>query len=555
MPDYTQDALFDAPGSTLTGQPSPRPVEGVGDENAGRLVDSGTAALHELLRARTTTLQSVMDDYDVVRAHRDPFGGGSFLVVAERGTQLADPATTEPSLREIGFASPSPWTSWNREDANLKLRDKLGIKQYLQMKRSDGMVRGSLRIVKTAITAAHWFVKPYSQSARDINAAKFIEDNLLKNLNTYWSCVLEDVLLMLDYGYMVFEKVRAYDPIQGKIVLKKLAPRHPLDIQEWRWDRQGGPNGILMDPNPNDPMFANEPPPYIPIKDLVVFSFEAEAGDLRGISLMRSMYKHWYYKDTLYKIDAIQKERHGIGIPVIKLPPNFNDNDVKTAEALGRNLRVNERAHVVLPPNWELIFAELGGNPVDCLKSVEHHDQMIMASVLAPFITSPGTDPKTMDMFYKSTRYIANIICEIFNKFLVQELIDLNYSRLGGYPRLMARRIGEWEDIRTMSFALRNLVGADVIRSDDPLEMRLREELDLPDADPSTARVPMLVRPAVGNAPVPNSLGAQATAAASQQQVPGAPTPPAPSPAQPPRQTPPSAQPPQRHGGRDVSGG
>jgi hypothetical protein len=550
MSEYIQDALFD---STNDDSNSPARVDSVKEHaGVGVVSDPGSTALTELLRERTTTLQSVVDNYDLIRAHHDPVGGGSFLVVAERGsTKLADPTATEPALREMGFASPSPWTSWNREDQNLKLRDKLGIKQYMQMKRQDGMVRGSQRVVKTAVTAAHWFVKPATPNTRDVNAAKFIEDNLLKNLNTYWSCVLEDVLLMIDYGYMVFEKVYDVEPATGRIVLKKLAPRHPLDIAEWLWDRNGGPDAIVMDPNPNDPI-NSEPPPPIPIKKLVVFTFEGEAGDLRGTSLMRSMYKHWYYKDTLYKIDAIQKERHGIGVPVIKLPPNYTssgpNNDVAMAEKLGRNLRVNERAHVVLPPNWELTFAELGGNPVDCLKSVDHHNEMIMTSVLAPFLTTPTTDPKSMDMFYKSTRYIANIICEIFNKFLVQDLIDVNFSRVG-YPRLTARRIGEWEDIRTMSFALRNFVGADIVRPDDRLEDRIREELDLPDADVETSRTPIQMRP--GLAQPPQAPGSPQPVAA----MPGTPQPPAPSPATPPRQTKPSATRPRGNAGRDVSGG
>src|SRR6202000_3063401 len=115
----------------------------------------------------------------------------------------------------------------------------------------------------------------------------------------------------------------------------------------------------------------------IPINKLLVFSFDKEAGNIEGISLLRSAYKHWYYKDTLYKIDAIQKERHGIGVPVIQMPPGWKKADKDLAEKIGRNLRTNEKAHIVLPPMWNILFAKLEGQPVDCLPSIEHHNQMI----------------------------------------------------------------------------------------------------------------------------------------------------------------------------------
>jgi hypothetical protein len=249
---------------------------------------------------------------------------------------------------------------------------------------------------------------------------------------------------------------------------------------------------------------------WIPIEKLVVFTHEAEAGDLTGISILRSAYKHWFYKDTLYKIDAIQKERHGIGVPIIKLPPGFTKEDQALAENLGRNLRTNERAHVTIPPLWDIIFAKLEGQPVDCLKSIEHHDMRIKSNVLGSFMdATTGTQDSNVDIFLKSTRYIADYIADIFNKHVIPQLVDLNFV-LGadrGYPKLCARRIGEWEDLRTLSFAIRNLVGADVIRADDTLESHIRREMDLPQSDPTTARTPIQVRPALAGPPSTGTKG------------------------------------------------
>lgn len=446
--------------------------------------DTGSVAfVQEYAEERQRTFAEMMSKYDVISANYDP-SHGSYVIMADRDPRIS----TGSAIQELGYASPSPWTAWIRDERVSELMDKRGLRTYFDMKRADGTVRGALRLLKTPIQAARWFVQPASDSVNDKNIAKFVEDNLMRELNVPWSRVVEDALLMCDFGYFPFEKVFK---IEGnRVKLAKLAPRHPMDIQEWLWDENGGPNGIVMEPIsiPGEVgSVFNRVRVEIPIEKLVVFVLEQEAGDLRGISILRSAYKHYYYKDTLYKIDAIQKERHGIGIPIIKLPPGYNEKDRSYAEDLGRNLRTNERAHITVPMNWEISFAKLEGQPVDCMKSIEHHDMKIKSNILAPFMDQPNVNPDSLDVYYKSTRYIASTVCDTFNHFVIPQLVDLNFSR-GGYPTLKVRRIGEGEDVRTMSFAFRNFVGAGAITPDEPLEDFLRSELDLPAADKETRR-------------------------------------------------------------------
>lgn len=424
------------------------------------------------------SFQQAIGHYDVVGAQHDPVAG-SYVVLAER-----DPGIKQnTAIREMGYSSPSPWTAWTREERVSQLRDKQGIRTYYDMKRADGTVRGALRILKTPIQSAEWFVKPASDSAIDRNIAEFVEENLFEKLNVSWSRLLEDILTMCEYGYAPFESVYGIDP-DGKMRLKKLSHRHPLDIREWLYDDNGGPDYLIMEPLE----ISGWEEIVIPIGKLVVFVFEQEGGDMRGTPILRSAYKHYYYKDTLYKIDAIQKERHGIGVPLIKMPMGFTDEDRKLADELGRNLRTNERAHITVPMNWEVSFAKLEGQPVDCMGSIEHHDLKIMSNVLAPFMDDPSSKAESQDMFYKSTRYIASTIADTFNRHCIKQLVDFNFSR-GGYPKLMIRRIGEWEDIRTMTFGVRNLVGAQLLTPDDKLEEWVRDQLFLPPMDKETQRL------------------------------------------------------------------
>jgi hypothetical protein len=460
--------------------------------------DPGSVALSDHIKAEQISWQLALQKYDVVSVD----GELGYVVMAEKRPNQAFPLaeTGSISIAELGSASPSPWTSWTREEHVPQLRDRQGLTQYFRMKRNDGIVRGSLRALKTPLLSAHWYIKPpmtprgsrrsNAQQDLDKKIADFCHRNIFHELNVSFPVLLHDILLCCEYGYMPFEIVFNPPVLEGhRFVqkIRKIAPRHPMDVQEWRYDKNGGPDGIVMESNITTP---TEPGVFIPIDKLAIFTPEPEAGDLSGVSVLRSAYKHWFYKETLYKIDAIQKERHGIGIPVIKLPIGYSPEDKNLAEDLGRNLRTNERAHVVLPPGWELIFAKVEGQMVDCMKSIEHHDMAIMANVLGSWMKEPNAQEDSLDMFMKSTRYVAMVVADIFNRFILKKLVYANFKLSSGQlcPELVCRRLGEWQDLRTQSFTIRNLVGAGVIEPDDGLEEELREELDMPPKDYGTAR-------------------------------------------------------------------
>jgi hypothetical protein len=421
------------------------------------------------------SLEELTSDHDIVQVVDEP--GQQFAIVAPKDSH-------RPGFGELGTTSASPWTSFTRKEYNYKLLGIRGLEVYDKMRKSDGTVRGTLRAVKTPVLSGRWFIDPRGDRKKDKKAAKFVEEVLLGDVMTLsWTQVLTEALLMLDFGYYMFEKVWDLAIVDGqpRTILKKLAPRHPMDVKEWKYDSNGGPAGVVMyGSNSNEDYF-------IPIEKLLVFTFDKEAGNIEGISVLRSAYKHWYFKEQLYKIDAIQKERHGIGIPVIKLPLGFTDADKRLAEELGRNIRTNERAHIVLPPSWEIMMLKLEGNPVDALTSVEHHNAAIRENILVNFIVE-GAKEEDLVLFLKATRFIADIVIDSFNSYLIPQLIDYNFTNVE-YPKLKVRRIGETADWRTLSFAIRNLIGAGVIIPDEQLEINLRNEMDLPQIDKDSARL------------------------------------------------------------------
>src|SRR5215218_7965090 len=241
-----------------------------------------------------TDLTELLSDHDILGITDD------YIVVEHRPRQLAEPSVLD--FAEIGTSGMTVYGQYSTDDYNPELRGLLGIKKYDQMRRGDAQVKASLMLLKAPVLGARWFVEPASDSVRDKNAAEFIWKCMTEYMSVGWTQVLTEALLMLDFGYYLFEKVYDLRVIDGqpRIVWKKLAPRHPLNVVEWQFDTGGGPSGIEF----GAPESASQVQTVnIPIDKLIVFTHQREAGNIMGVSALRSAYKHWYFKENLYKID------------------------------------------------------------------------------------------------------------------------------------------------------------------------------------------------------------------------------------------------------------
>ncbi len=446
------------------------------------------------------TLDSIEDHYQIVDRVYNPTYGEA-VIVTEKGRRVkgreaarkltAHPVTATSLGGEIGAAR-TKWRSLlGNEEYNTALAGIDGILKFDEMRRQDVAVRTSLRLAKTPVLAARWGIEPADRDNESSKMhARFIEWALFDAMTISWEQILMEALLMMDFGYYMFELVFTIKEFEGqpKVCWQKWAPRHPIDVasEGWEYDDHGGPVGVWMQ------NFEGEQDVFIPIEKLVVFTYDREANNMEGISLLRSSYKHWFYKDNLYRIDAIAKERHGIGVPVIKLPPGFTASDKTIADELGRNLRTNEQAHVVLPPFWELMFAKIEGQVTNPIESIEHHNKEIVKNVFGQWLDTGAAASKEqeIDIYMKALRFTADLIRGIVNKHAIVQLMNFNFPGVTDYPTLRARRIGEANELRTLSFAARNFIGAGLVIPDDKLEEWVRDELDMPQADKATQRLP-----------------------------------------------------------------
>ena len=364
---------------------------------------------------------------------------------------------------------------------------------YDEMANGDAAVDVSLRAAKMPVMGASYFVEAFDQTPEAQEIAEFVEFNLLHGSNSPFLNVLEDILRMYEYGFSVLEKVyeeREWAPKRTGAnrkkytMLRKLSARPTPTIKEIEYDNNGGPVGLTQAAVQSDGKAVDK---TMKIEQLIIFTHNRRGGNLEGKSILRTAYRPWYFKNNLYNIDGIQKERHGMGFPIIELPAGYRKEDKDAALELVRNIRTNENGGAVLPPKWILRFLELPGQPVDVMRSIEHHNGTIMLNTMTQFLllglegTGGGraTSGSHQDMFNKSLRYSANQICDSINLYCVPYLVGYNF-KTDKFPKLRVRNIGETKDLQQWASAMSNLMKNGLINYTSETEEWVREIVDAP---------------------------------------------------------------------------
>ena len=152
---------------------------------------------------------------------------------------------------ERGAASTKAKRDWlGLEEYNPRLRGIQGLRVFDKMRRSDSTVAASLKLVKTPVLAASWFVEsPDPEDEELVELTEFVEWNLFRAMTNGWMQFLSDALTMMEFGYSFFEKLYANEmtPWGTRTVLRELAPRSPLDVIRWHYDMHGRPQVVEME--------------------------------------------------------------------------------------------------------------------------------------------------------------------------------------------------------------------------------------------------------------------------------------------------------------------
>ena len=356
---------------------------------------------------------------------------------------------------------------------NADLKGTKAAKTYDKMRRTDAQINAILSVMKLPVKSATWSVE-----AEDEDVQEFLIDALFERLD--FQRLLSHLLTALDFGYVVLEKV--YEMDGSNLWLKKIAFRGAETIWEWEVDENDELAGIIQRARKGG-TYLTIP---IPVEKLVHMAINQEGNNFTGISILRSAYKHWFIKDGIYRVDAIAHERFGIGVPVMRAPEGYTEDDEDAARAMMKNYRAGEKAEIFEPPGWEFRIEGTGDSArYDPLPAIKHHDEMISRNVLAQFLNLGTTESGSRslgesmtDLYMFSLRSVADLIVSTIKKQIINPLLALNFS--GDHKASLRYADMDTRPPAEIATALKTFTDAQIIHPDEDLEDWARDIIDAP---------------------------------------------------------------------------
>lgn len=378
----------------------------------------------------------------------------------------------------------------SREEYNKDLIGQTGLKTYDRMRRSDGTVRAALMVIKLPILGAEWGLKPADEkNAEALRAKELCEYSLFTNNN--FESILREALTMLDFGFSLFEQVFEVAKVGGRqyVVLKDLMFMKQTSLRKWSAGTETNEEGKPVEVPGITQLLLNGDEAAIPEIKLSVFTHDKEGDNYEGIALLRAAYKHWYMKDVLYQIDAIAAEKQGLGILKVKTPKAAKEEDKEKAREIAREQRSNEEAFIEELEGYEFEFMDMKGKTTrDIVPSIQHHDRMILQSVLAQFLSigseksggSLAASDNQSELFLMAEEATAKVVASVFNDTVIKNICLLNGIPVENAPKLTYGRIGK-DSIQVFSEALNKLFTSGAVTPDPEVENYIRKVLHLPE--------------------------------------------------------------------------
>lgn len=385
-----------------------------------------------------------------------------------------------------------------------ELRGNRGVEIYHEMSENDDVVGAILYAIEMLVRQTKWNVEPGGSTAKDKEAAEFVE-SCMDDMQNTWVDTISEILSFLTYGWSYHEIVykrrmgntadtRTRSKYSdGLIGWAKLPIRAQETLYQWEYDENDNLTGMTQMPPPDYGLLT------IPLSKALLFRTKSRKDNPEGRSILRNAYRSWHFKRRIQEIEGIGIERDLAGLPVMYAPEGMDiwndDDDTKKLlvrlEEMVRGVRRDEMEGLVLPHGFEMKLLSSGGTrQFDTNAIIDRYDTRIAMTVLADFIFlghqqngSWALSSDKTELFAMACGAYLDIIAETFNSQGIPSLIDINgdhFKGITGYPTLTHGDI-EDADIQKVSTYIKDMVGIGVLIPDDGLEDYIRQIGNLPE--------------------------------------------------------------------------
>jgi hypothetical protein len=435
------------------------------------------------------------------------------------GPGIDVPKNVNPMI-ELGATGLRRTAGYIDEEFLPQLKGRKAVQIYREMADNDPVIGSLLFSVDRLLRQVDWRVEPASQKDEDKKAAEFVEQ-CMDDMSSTWDDLITEILTMLPYGFSWHEIVykRRVGPWEkdnkkrsrfsdGKIGWRKIPIRAQETFQRWVFDETGGVKAYVQIPPPYYQMIT------IPIEKSLLFRVSTAKGNPEGRSFLRNAYRPYYMKKRLEEIEAIGAERDLAGLPMARVPSDYlsaakGTDKAKMVEAfrqMVRSVRRNEQEGVIIPrmvdPDTKqdmFDFALLnsgGGRQFNINEIIQRYEERILMTVLADFILvgHQGTGSYALHtdktgLFRASMNSISSSIADVFNRYAIPRLFEVNGWKVEQLPRLIPGDIDP-PDLTQLSQFMGQLTTAGLQWFPDPeLEKFLRDAARLPKLDETSEQV------------------------------------------------------------------
>lgn len=416
---------------------------------------------------------------------------------------------------EIGVSGAHVHTGMQQEEFLPELRGHRAVKKYREMRDNDDVIGAILQAMDMLIRAVEWRVEAVDDTPEAQADAEFAE-SVLEDASHTFEDFISEVLSFLVYGWSFFEVVykRREGPEQkdpsrrskfddGRLGIRKLAPRAQQTLQRWKLDHEGGVQAMVQQSGMGGAV-------EIPLEKGLLFRTVNASNSPSGRSVLRNAYRSYYYATHIENIEAIAIERELNGLPVGYIPGEYlranagSDKGKIRAEyeKMLRDVKFNEQGFIMLPsdtwPDSEgnpsstpLVKIELlassGTRNIETQPVIMRYRQAMARTVLADFIMlgtsergSFALSKSKADLFLRSLEGYLNNIASTLNRHLISRLWKLNGLNPDTQPRLVPGDIAP-VDLEELGQYVQRLSGSGFpIFPDEEVERSLLEAGGLP---------------------------------------------------------------------------
>ena len=372
---------------------------------------------------------------------------------------------------------------------------------YREMRDNDAVIGAMFFALEMILRRAEWRVEPADHKDGE-KAAQFVKD-CQEDMSHTWEDFIAECVNMFAFGFALFETVykRRKGPNgkkpsrfnDGKVGWRKFAPRAAESIWYWIWDDEGGLQGAVQLAAPDYHTVT------IPIESLMLFRTTSVKNSPEGRSILRNVFRSWFFKKRIEEIEGIGIERDLCGIPVLKCSAEalkaMGGEDA--AKKIVTNIRRDDQMGVVLPLAYdekgnELVKLELlqgaGQRQANPSETIQRYNQDMLNTILAGFIQLGQTPTGSRSLHMSASQIFSTAItafmdsvAAVVNRIAIPRLFALNSMDLDSCPKLVPGEIGS-RDLDELGNYVRNVAMGGVMMTDKPAQDYLRKAARMPEA-------------------------------------------------------------------------